>query len=54
MIDAGILFLLAAAGISYAWIRRPADGRLPLAAGILALLYVAALAVAWWVMTTKT
>ena len=54
VVDAGILFLLAAAGISYAWIRRPENGRLPLAAGILAVLYVAALAVAWWVMTAKT
>lgn len=50
---AGIAVLLATAAIAYAWTRRPSDGRLPLALGVLATGYLAALAVAWWVMSAK-
>jgi len=50
---AGILVLLGLAGFTYAWIRRPADRRAPLALAVLSVAYLAALGVAWWVMTAK-
>jgi hypothetical protein len=51
--DAGIVVLLALAGLSYAWLRRPSSARLGPAVGLVALGYAVALGVAWWVMTTK-
>jgi len=49
---AGMVFLLAAAGVSYSWWRRPAAWQ-PLTVAALASAYLLALGVAWWVMTTK-
>jgi hypothetical protein len=51
--DGGILFLVAAAGVSFSWARRPDGGRQPLILGVLATAYLVALAVAWWAMTAK-
>jgi hypothetical protein len=51
--DAGLLVLLVSAGLSFAWLRRPATAWLPAALGLLAAGYTVALGVAWWVMTTK-
>jgi hypothetical protein len=51
--DAGLLVLLASAGLSFAWLRRPAAAWLPGALGLLAAAYTFALGVGWWVMTTK-
>jgi uncharacterized membrane protein len=51
--DAGLVVLLGMAGLSYVWLRRPERGRLPLALGVLSLLYILALGVAWWAMTAK-
>jgi hypothetical protein len=50
---AGVLVLLAVAAFSYAWTRRPADPRLAGAVALVSLAYLAALGVAWWVMTAK-
>ena len=51
--DLGLLALLAAAGLSYAWTRRPAPGWPVTALGIVTSVYVVALAVAWWAMSAK-
>ena len=51
--DAGLVVLLASAGIAYRWMRRPAERWAPTVLAILACLYLVGLAVAWWVMTTK-
>jgi hypothetical protein len=51
---AGIPLLLAATGVAYSWARRPGGRWQPSAVGLLASGYLAALAVAWWVMTAKT
>jgi hypothetical protein len=50
---AGILVLLVLAGCAYGWSRRPADRRLPAVLVLVSLGYLAALGVAWWVMTAK-
>ena len=51
--DGGILFLLVATGLSYWWTRRPNGGWPATAVGVLSSLYLVALAVAWWAMSTK-
>jgi hypothetical protein len=51
--DAGLLALLAAGALSYAWMRRPVRGWPVTALGTITGLYLVALAVAWWVMTAK-
>jgi hypothetical protein len=51
--SAGIVFLLVSAGLAYSWTRRPAAERVPLALGLLSTAYLAALGVAWWVMSAK-
>ena len=43
--DVGLFVLLGAAGLSYAWMRRPAGGRVVTALGVLTALYLVALAV---------
>jgi hypothetical protein len=50
---AGVLVLAVGIGISFAWSRSPSSRGLATATGVLASLYVVALAVAWWVMTAK-
>jgi hypothetical protein len=50
---AGMFVLLAAAGISYSWLRRPAGGWQPALLGLLSAGYILALGVAWWMMTAK-
>jgi heme A synthase len=51
--QAGIVVLLVAAAAAYSWKRRPASTWQPLLIGVLTTAYIGALAVAWWVMTTK-
>jgi hypothetical protein len=51
--DGGLLVLLAAGALNYAWIRRPGGGWQPTALGWIAFAYVLALAVAWWAMSAK-
>ena len=51
--DAGIVVLLALAGLSYAWLHRPASTRLGPVVGLIAFGYAVALGVAWGVMTTQ-
>jgi hypothetical protein len=53
VMDVGLLVLAASAGLAFRWVRRPASRWAPSAIAFLSLLYLAALAVAWWVMTTK-
>ena len=50
---AGVLVLLAATALSYAWTRRPEDARLPGTLALVSIAYLGALGVAWWVMTAK-
>jgi hypothetical protein len=50
---AGIFVLVAAAGVSYSWKRRPTSGWQPLVLGLAALGYAIALGCAWWMMTAK-
>ena len=50
---AGVLVLLVAVGTSFAWSRTPTRRSLATATGALTTLLLAALAVAWWVMTAK-
>jgi hypothetical protein len=50
---AGIFVLVAAAGVSYSWKRRPESAWQPLVLGIAALGYTVALGFAWWMMTAK-
>jgi hypothetical protein len=51
--DAGLVILLALAAIAFRWSRRPETSWAPTAVAALASLHLAALAVAWWVMTAK-
>ena len=51
--NAGLLVLLVAGGLSYAWTRRPVRGWPVTALGTVTGLYLVALAVAWWVMSAK-
>ena len=51
--NAGVAVLLLATGSAYAWSRVPGRRSLATATGLLASIYLAALAVAWWVMTAK-
>jgi hypothetical protein len=51
--DIGLFVLLAAAGLAYRWMRRQAGGWHVTALGVIASLYVVALAVAWWCMAAK-
>jgi hypothetical protein len=51
--DGGLLVLLASAGLAYRWLRHPSERWAPTVIAALACLYLAGLAVAWWVMTTK-
>jgi hypothetical protein len=53
IVDAGLLFLLVAGALSYAWMRRPVRGWPVTALGVVSCAYVAALAVGWWVMSAK-
>lgn len=50
---AGMIVLLAAAGISYSWLRRPAGAWQPAVLSAIAAGYMLALGVAWWMMTAK-
>jgi hypothetical protein len=50
--DAGIVVLLASTGLAYWWTRRP-SGWQGTAVGILAAVYLVALAAAWWAMSAK-
>jgi hypothetical protein len=50
---AGIAVLLALSAIAYAWTRRPESAGPPAVLALLSAGYLVALAVAWWVMTTK-
>jgi hypothetical protein len=50
---AGVLVLAVGIGIAFAWSRSPDKRGLATATGVLASLYLVALAVAWWVMTAK-
>jgi hypothetical protein len=52
--DAGLLVLLLAAFLAFRWQRGATSARLPTAICVLTSLYLVALAVAWWVMSTKT
>ncbi len=49
----GIVAILAMTGVAFSWKRKPESGGRPRALQIVAALYIAALAVAWWVMTAK-
>ena len=51
--NAGVAVLLLATAAAYAWSRAPRRRSLATATGSLAGLYLAALAVAWFVMTAK-
>lgn len=51
--DAGLLVLLATTFLAFRWKRGSTDGRLVTGIGVLSILYLAALAVAWWVMSAK-
>jgi hypothetical protein len=50
--EPGLLILLLATGFAFWWSRRPTGWQGRVVAG-LATIYVAALAVAWWAMSTK-
>ncbi len=50
---AGMFVLLAAAAISYSWLRRPAGGWQPQVLSAISVGYIVALGVAWWMMTAK-
>jgi hypothetical protein len=49
----GLLVLLAATGAAFSWRRSPAGIWQPRALAVLSAAYIATLALAWWVMTTK-
>jgi len=51
--NAGLFVLLAAAGLSYLWTRRPAGGWFVSVLGAMAAAYLIALAVAWWAMSAR-
>jgi hypothetical protein len=51
--DIGLIVLLLTTGFAYWWSRRAGSGWPGRVVGVLAPLYVAALAFAWWVMTAK-
>jgi hypothetical protein len=51
--DVGLLVLLVTAGLSFWWSRRGGLGWQGRAVGIVGAVYLAALAVAWWVMAAK-
>jgi hypothetical protein len=51
--DVGLPILLLATGFAWWWVRRPASGWQSRVVGVLAPLYLVALAIAWWVMTAK-
>jgi len=51
--DIGLILLLVTTGIAFRWQRRPGAAWAGTAVGALATLYLVALAVAWWVMSTK-
>ena len=51
--DFGLIILLVSAGIAYRWTRRPDSGWPAPTIAALACVYLAGLAVAWWVMTAK-
>jgi hypothetical protein len=51
--DVGLFVMLAAAALGYRWTRRPAAGWHVTALGVIASLYVLALAAAWWAMSAK-
>jgi hypothetical protein len=53
VMDGGLLVLLATTAIAWRWQRRPETTWAATAIGALACLYLAALALAWWVMTAK-
>jgi hypothetical protein len=50
---AGVVVLLVGIGVAFAWSRSPSKRSLATVTGVLASLYLVALAVAWWVMTAK-
>jgi hypothetical protein len=50
---AGILALLVSTGVAFRWMRRPDTAWAPTAIGVITGLLLAALAVAWWVMSAK-
>lgn len=49
----GVVILLMATLIAYLWTRRPASVWQPITVSMLSTAYLAALAVAWWMMTAK-
>ena len=51
--DLGLLILLLGTGFAFWWARRPDSSWQPRVVGVLAPLYLLALAFAWWVMTAK-
>ena len=51
--DLGLPVLLLTTGFAFWWSRRPASAWQSRVVGVLAPLYLAALAFAWWVMTAK-
>jgi hypothetical protein len=51
--EPGLVLLLVATGLAYWAVRRRGAGWQPRAVAALASLYLVALAVAWWVMSTK-
>jgi hypothetical protein len=51
--DAGLVLLLVAVGLAYWAARLRGAGWQPRAVAVLSSLYLVALAVAWWVMSTK-
>jgi hypothetical protein len=51
--EPGLIVILAATGIAFWASRRRGEGWQPRAVAILATLYIAALAVAWWAMSAK-
>ena len=49
----GLLLLLLATGVAFAWTRRPYGSWQPQALGALSAVFTVALAIAWWIMTAK-
>ena len=51
--DIGFVVLILVTGIAFSWSRRPESSWHARALVVLSALYIAALGVAWWVMTAK-
>jgi hypothetical protein len=49
----GLMLLLLAAAVAFVWTRRPYGSWQPQALATLSVVFMTALAVAWWIMTSK-